>query len=47
MSKTVGDYLWNRLSQWGVERVFGYPGDGVNGLMGATAVRTRIGMRAT
>lgn len=35
MSMTVGDYLWARLRQWGVRRVFGYPGDGINGLMGA------------
>ncbi len=35
MSQTVGDYLLNRLSTWGVERVYGYPGDGINGLMGA------------
>jgi pyruvate dehydrogenase (quinone) len=31
----IGDYLWLRLKQWGVKRVFGYPGDGINGLMGA------------
>jgi pyruvate dehydrogenase (quinone) len=31
----VGDFIWQRLSEWGVERVFGYPGDGINGLMGA------------
>ncbi|MDY6948246.1 MAG: thiamine pyrophosphate-requiring protein [Pseudomonadota bacterium] len=31
----IGDYLWRRLKQWGVTRVFGYPGDGINGLMGA------------
>jgi pyruvate dehydrogenase (quinone) len=36
MSKTtLGDYLWKRLGQWGVKRVFGYPGDGINGIMGA------------
>ena len=32
---TVADYLVNRLSDWGVERIYGYPGDGINGLMGA------------
>ena len=37
MSQTVGDYLLNRLSTWGVPRVYGYPGDGINGLMGAFA----------
>jgi pyruvate dehydrogenase (quinone) len=35
MSKTVGDFFWERLYAWGVRRVFGYPGDGINGLLGA------------
>jgi len=35
MSKTVGDFVWQRLREWGVQRVFGYPGDGINGLVGA------------
>ncbi|KAA9041786.1 thiamine pyrophosphate-requiring protein [Ginsengibacter hankyongi] len=35
MSQTVGDFLVNRLSEWGVTRVFGFPGDGINGLMGS------------
>ncbi|HEY0418036.1 MAG TPA: thiamine pyrophosphate-requiring protein [Acetobacteraceae bacterium] len=35
MAQTVGDYIWQRLQQWGVRRVFGYPGDGIAGLMGA------------
>ncbi len=34
-SQTVGDYLLERLRAWGVERVFGYPGDGINGLLAA------------
>jgi pyruvate dehydrogenase (quinone) len=34
MAKTVGDFFWERLYQWGVRRVFGYPGDGINGLLG-------------
>jgi len=33
--KTVSDFVLERLSQWGVRRVFGYPGDGINGLIGA------------
>jgi pyruvate dehydrogenase (quinone) len=37
MSDTVGDYLLDRLSTWGVKRIYGYPGDGINGLMGAFA----------
>jgi pyruvate dehydrogenase (quinone) len=35
MSQTVGDYLLDRLATWGVKRIYGYPGDGINGLMGA------------
>src|ERR671934_2745236 len=35
MSQTVGDFLLKRLSQWGVKRIYGYPGDGINGIMGA------------
>lgn len=34
MAKMVGDYFWERLAAWGVRRIFGYPGDGVNGLLG-------------
>jgi pyruvate dehydrogenase (quinone) len=35
MSRTVGDFIVERLSQWGVRRIFGYPGDGINGVFGA------------
>ncbi|AWN39545.1 thiamine pyrophosphate-requiring protein [Methylobacterium durans] len=35
MADTVGDFFWKRLSEWGVRIVFGYPGDGINGLLGA------------
>ncbi|WP_460688054.1 thiamine pyrophosphate-requiring protein [Mycobacterium bourgelatii] len=31
----VGDYLLERLRDWGVTKVFGYPGDGINGLLAA------------
>ncbi|QHI96946.1 thiamine pyrophosphate-requiring protein [Xylophilus rhododendri] len=34
MAQTVGDFFWERLHQCGVRRVFGYPGDGINGLLG-------------
>src|SRR5437764_2814399 len=27
--------MLNRLSEWGVKRIYGYPGDGINGLLGA------------
>jgi pyruvate dehydrogenase (quinone) len=35
MSKTVADFMLERLNQWGVERIYGYPGDGINGILGA------------
>jgi len=35
MSATVSDFILERLGTWGVHRIFGYPGDGVNGLFGA------------
>lgn len=35
MSATVGEFLLQRLSDWGVHRIYGYPGDGINGIIGA------------
>src|SRR5438094_1916008 len=35
MTETVSDFLVKRLSEWGVKRIFGYPGDGIDGVMGA------------
>jgi pyruvate dehydrogenase (quinone) len=35
MSQKVGDYLLDRLATWGVRRIYGYPGDGINGILGA------------
>nr|WP_299379259.1 thiamine pyrophosphate-requiring protein [uncultured Halomonas sp.] len=35
MSDNVSDFLLNRLEQWNITRIYGYPGDGSNGLMGA------------
>ncbi len=35
MSTNVADYVIHRLYQWGTRRIYGYPGDGINGLMGA------------
>ncbi len=32
MSMNVSDFVWHRLGEWGLKRVFGYPGDGVGGL---------------
>jgi pyruvate dehydrogenase (quinone) len=35
MAKTVSDYFVERLHAWGVRVIFGYPGDGINGVFGA------------
>jgi pyruvate dehydrogenase (quinone) len=35
MAATVSDFMLERLSQWGVRRIYGYPGDGINGILGA------------
>ncbi|UGB45874.1 thiamine pyrophosphate-requiring protein [Frateuria edaphi] len=35
MSETVGDFILQRLTDWGIRRIFGFPGDGINGIMGA------------
>jgi len=35
MTTTVADQLLTRLRDWGISQVFGYPGDGINGILGA------------
>src|SRR6266550_3642539 len=35
MAQLVPDYVLERLTEWGVHRVFGYPGDGINAFLGA------------
>ena len=35
MADTVSDALVARLAAWGVRRIYGYPGDGINGVLGA------------
>jgi pyruvate dehydrogenase (quinone) len=35
MATLVADYVLDRLRQWGIHRVYGYPGDGINGFLGA------------
>jgi pyruvate dehydrogenase (quinone) len=35
MSETVAAYMLKRLTAWGIKRVYAYPGDGINGLLGA------------
>ena len=32
---TVADYLLGRLREWDVDKVFGFPGDGINGILAA------------
>src|SRR5574339_1118550 len=39
MAKTVAELLISRLIKWGVDTIFGFPGDGVNGIF--EALRTR------
>ncbi len=34
---SVADYVLERLRSWGVEQVFGFPGDGINGILAAWA----------
>jgi pyruvate dehydrogenase (quinone) len=34
MAPTVGQFLLQRLAEWGVKRIYGYPGDGINGILG-------------
>src|SRR5207253_10307216 len=35
MAQLVADYVLERLTEWGVHRVYGYPGDGINAFLGA------------
>jgi pyruvate dehydrogenase (quinone) len=35
MAQTVGDFVVERLHAWGIRKIFGYPGDGINGVFGA------------
>src|SRR4051794_17527574 len=35
MAELVADYVLGRLRQWGVHRIYGYPGDGINAFLGA------------
>jgi len=35
MAATVGEFMLRRLHAWGVRRIYGYPGDGINGIIGA------------
>src|SRR5947207_13364227 len=35
MAELVADYILKRLREWGIHRIYGYPGDGINGFLGA------------
>jgi pyruvate dehydrogenase (quinone) len=35
MAETASDFLIKRINEWGLRRIFGYPGDGINGILGA------------
>jgi pyruvate dehydrogenase (quinone) len=35
VSQLVADYILERLREWGIHRIYGYPGDGINALLGA------------
>src|ERR687884_570740 len=39
MAKTVGEILVDRLIDWGVDTIFGLPGDGINGVFEALRER--------
>jgi pyruvate dehydrogenase (quinone) len=38
----VGDFVVKRLHAWGVRRIYGYPGDGINGVIGALQRANKI-----
>jgi pyruvate dehydrogenase (quinone) len=35
MAELVADYFLKRLREWGIHRIYGYPGDGINAFLGA------------
>jgi len=35
MAEKVSDFMLKRLSDWGIKRIYGYPGDGILGIMEA------------
>jgi pyruvate dehydrogenase (quinone) len=43
MSMTVSDFIIQRIKEWGVTRVFGYPGDGAGAFDGALGKAERQG----
>ncbi|MEB5973262.1 thiamine pyrophosphate-requiring protein [Pantoea dispersa] len=43
MSKKTSDFFVERLQAWGVTRIYGYPGDGINGVLGAIQRANKAG----
>ena len=35
MAKLVADHILERLAEWRIQRIYGYPGDGINAFLGA------------
>jgi len=35
VAELVADFILERLTKWGVHRIYGYPGDGINAFLGA------------
>ncbi|MCV7103943.1 hypothetical protein [Mycobacterium palustre] len=35
MGMTAGDFLCERLPAWGIDTIYGLPGDGISGMLGA------------
>jgi pyruvate dehydrogenase (quinone) len=35
MAETTSDFIVRRLHEWGIKRIYGFPGDGINGILGA------------
>jgi pyruvate dehydrogenase (quinone) len=35
MGQNVSEFILGRLQEWRVDKIYGYPGDGINGLLGA------------
>jgi pyruvate dehydrogenase (quinone) len=35
MGENVSEFLIGRLAEWGVRQIYGFPGDGINGILGA------------
>ena len=42
MARTVGQFILERLAEWGVKRIYGYPGDGINGILGGFHAVERV-----